>query len=106
MKNFDQQCQSDGILTQPDAGSIPSILKTALRTVKDLEKDHLEPIADIIFDPDGTHTVTVKEVKEMLTAAAKDLAPLQQYLIESKALVSKYKNGQKKKRGIDAVSTD
>ena len=43
-----------------------------------------------------------KMLKEMLHAAAKDLAPLQQYYTEAKALVQKYKTGQKKKRGIDA----
>ena len=102
MKNFYQQCQSDGILTQPDVGSIPNIMKNAMKKAKELEKEYMEPLADVIYDPDGTHTATVSMLKEMLHAAAKDLAPLQQYYIEAKALVQKYKTGQKKKRGIDA----
>ena len=61
-----------------------------------MEKDHMQPMAALIYDTDGTNKATVKDLKEMLSAAAKDLTPLQQYLVEAKALVQKYKNKEKR----------
>ena len=53
--------------------------------------------ADVIYDPDGTCTASVKDVKDMLGAAAKTLQSLSQYMNEAKALVSKYKSAHVKK---------
>ena len=96
VQNFFQQFQKEGILTNPEAGSIPSIMKTALNAAKEMEKDHMQPIAALIYDTDGTNKATVKDVKETLNSAAKALTPLQQHLQEAKALVQKFKNKEKK----------
>ena len=85
---FYKQIQKDGILASPEAGSIPSIMSSAMKAIKQMEKDHIETMAD----PDGTKKVTVKDVKELLNSAAKALTPLQQYLVEAKALVQKFKH--------------
>ena len=82
---------------QPATGSIPAIMSTALKNAKQMETDHMQPLAEVIYDHDGTHSATVKEVKDMLGAAAKILMSLIQYRDEAKALVSKYKSGQPKK---------
>ena len=97
MQNFYKQVQQEGILKQPNAGSIPAIMSTAIKKVKDLETDHMQPLAEVIYDPEGTTTATVKDVKDMLGAAAKTLMSLTQYRDEAKALVAKYKSGQIKK---------
>ena len=96
VQNFFKQIQQEGILTSPLAGSIPSIMKSALKEAKQMEKDHMEPMAALIYDADGKCQLTVKEVKEMLGSAAKALHPLKQHLEEAKALVQKYKNNQRK----------
>ena len=96
VQNFYKQIQSEGILASPEAGSIPSIMSNAINAVKQMEKDHIQPMAEFIYDPDGTKKVTVKDVKEMLHSAAQALTPLQQYLQESKALVQKFKTKGKK----------
>ena len=97
VKNFFKQLQGEGILKSPEAGSIPSIMKIAVETANQLEKDHMQPMAALIYDTDGTNKATVKDVKEMLNAAAKALTPLQQYLVEAKALVQKFKSKDNKK---------
>ena len=94
MKNFYKQVQQDGILKQPNSGSIPAIMSTAIKQVKDLETDHMKPIADVLYDPEGTTTTTVKDVKDMLGAAAKTLMSLTRSRDEAKAWVVKYKSGQ------------
>ena len=88
-------------MTSPEAGSIPSIMKTAMKAANEMEKDHMQPMADLIYDIDGTNKVTVKDVKEMLNSAAKALNPLQQYLHEAKAFVQKFKNKDKEKKSTD-----
>ena len=90
VQNFYKQIQKDGILASPEAGSIPSIMKTAMQAANQMEKDHMQPMAALIYDTDGTNKATVKDVKEMLNAAAKALTPLQQYLQEAKALVQQF----------------
>ena len=69
-------------------------MKTAMKAANEMEKDHMQPLAALIYDTEGTNKVTVKDVKEMLNSAAKALAPLQQYLVEAKALVQKFKHKQ------------
>ena len=94
VQNFYTQIQNDGILASPEAGSIPSIMSSAMKAIKQMEKDHMQAMAELVYDPDGTKKVTVKDVKELLTSAAKALTPLQQYLVEAKALVQKLKHKQ------------
>ena len=67
-------------MNNAEAGSIPAIMKAAMQAVKNMERDHLQTLAEFIYDSDGTNTATVKDVKEMLNAAAKDLTPLKQKL--------------------------
>ena len=69
---------------------------TAMKTTKEIEVAHMQPMTALIYDTDGTNTVTVKDVREMLNSAAKALTPLQQYLQEAKALVQKFKTKEKK----------
>ena len=97
VQNFYKQIQKEGILASPEAGSIPSIMSSAMKAVKQMEKDHMQTMSGLLYDLDGTKQVTVKDVKEMLNAAAKALTPLQQYLVEAKALVQKFKNKDNKK---------
>ena len=56
------------------------------------------PLAELCYDPDGTCSASVKDVKDMLGAAAKTLQTLTQYMNEAKALVSKYKSAANKKQ--------
>ena len=72
-------------------------MKTAMKAANEMEKDHMQPMADLIYDTDGTNKATVKDVKEMLNSAAKALTPLQQYLQEAKALVQQFKREEHKK---------
>ena len=95
MMNFYKQVQTEGILRLPGVGSIPTIMSTAMKKVKEMEKEHMQPIADVIYDPDGTCSASVQDVKDMLCAAAKTLQALTQYMNEAKALVSKYKSAKK-----------
>ena len=108
VQNFYKQIQKDGILASPEAGSIPSIMSSAMKAVKQMEKDHMQTMAELIYDPDGTKKVTVKDVKEMPNSAAKALSPVHQHLEEAKALVQKFKNKGKKesKAQIVPFSTD
>ena len=94
VQNFFKQIQQEGILASSEAGSIPSIMSSAMKAVQQMEKDHMQTMTELIYDPDGTKKVTVKDVKELLSSAAKALAPLQQYLVEAKALVQKFKHKQ------------
>ena len=87
----------EGVLSSPDAGSIPSIMKAAMRAANEMEKDHMQTMAGIIYDPDGTKKVIVKDVKEMLRSAAKATAPVKQSLDEAKSLVRKFRRQQDKK---------
>ena len=75
-------------------------MRAAIKASKQMEADHIQPMAELIYDPDGTNQVIVKDVKEMLNAAAKALTPLQQYLVEAKALVQKFKTEDKKKNKV------
>ena len=95
-------------MKNPEAGSIPSIMKTATKAVNAMDKDHMQPIAALIYDTDGTKKVTVNDVKEMLNSAAKALSPLQQHVEDAKALVQKFKNRGKKESKAQLVpfSTD
>ena len=77
-------------------------MPTAIKKVKEIEKEHMQPIADVIYDPDGTCSASVKDVKDMLGAAAKILQSLIQYMSEAKALVGKYKAAHNNKLGIQA----
>ena len=94
VQTFSKNIQKECIMTNPKAGSIPSIMNNAMKAAKDMEKDHMQTMAELIYDPDGTKKVTVKDVKELLSSAAKALTPLQQYLVEAKALVQKFKHKQ------------
>ena len=94
VQNFFKQIQKEVILTSPEAGSIPSIMKTAMKAANEMEKDHMQPMAAFIYDTDGTNKATVKDVKEMLSSAAKALTHLQQYLRAAKAMVQKFKKEQ------------
>ena len=68
VQNFYKQIQKEGILASPEAGSIPSIMSSAMKAVKQMEKDHMQPIAELIYDPDGTKKAIVKDVKQMVYA--------------------------------------
>ena len=98
MKNVFKQAQKDGILAAPDAGSIPAIMATAMKKVKEMENDHMQPIAAIIYDTDGTCSASVKDVKEKLNAAALTVKTLTQHMNEVKALVQKHKSAASKKQ--------
>ena len=106
VQNMYKELQKEGILASPEAGSIPSIMKTALNAAKQMDKDHIQPLAELIYDPDGTNKVTVKEAKERLHAAAQVAASLKQYLLESKALVQKFKIKMKAKAKEEAKSSE
>ena len=97
VQNFFKQIQREGILTSPEAGSIPSIMKTAMQAANEMDRDHMQPMAALIYDTDGTHKASVKDVIQMIRDAAKDLAKLQQYLQEAKALVQQYRREEAKK---------
>ena len=86
----------EGILRMQDTGSIPAIMSTAMKKVKEMETEHMQPIAELCYDPDGLCSASVKDVKDMLSAAAKTLLDLTQYMGEAKALVNKYKAAHKK----------
>ena len=103
VQHFFKQIQQEGILTSPEAGSIPSIMNIAMKAVHALDKDHMQPIAALIYDTDGKKKVIVKDVKEMLHAAAKALSPVQQHLEEAKAFVQKFKNKGKKESKAQLV---
>ena len=97
MQNFYKQVQTEGILGMPGVGSIPAIMSNAMNKVKEMEQEHVQPLADVIYDTDGTCSVSVQDVKAMLCAAAKTLQALTQYMNESKALVCKFKSSMKDK---------
>ena len=98
MQNFYKMVQSEGILRMQDTGSIPAIMSTAMKKVKEMQTEHMQPIADVIYDHEGTCSSSVKDVKDMLGAAAKTLQSLTQYMSEAKALVGKYKAALNKKQ--------
>ena len=98
VENLFKQIQKESIMTSPEAGSIPSIIKSAMKAANEFDKDHMKPIAAAIYDIDGTNQVTVKDVKEMLHSAAKDMAGLTTSFMEAKALVHKFKNESRKKQ--------
>ena len=97
METLYKGVQAQGILRQPDNGSIPAIMATAMQKVKQLQTEHMQPIQDIIYNHDGK-TASVKEVKQMLAAAAQTLQALTQTMGEAKALVNKYKSATGKKQ--------
>ena len=68
----------------------------AMKNMKDMENVHLQPIAELIYDPDGTSLTSVKDVKGMLSSAARALQALTLSMNEAKALVQKYKAAQAK----------
>ena len=103
MQNFYNIVQSEGILRMGDAGSIPAIMSTAMKKVKEMETEHMQPIAGVIYDPDGTCSASVKDVKDMLGAAAKILQSLIQYMGEAKAVVGKRKAALNKKQHMPRV---
>ena len=71
MQNFCKAVQTEGILASRDAGSIPAIMSTAMNKAKEMEKEHIQPISDVVYDTDGNCQASVKDVKDMLGAAAK-----------------------------------
>ena len=93
-----QGLQKDGTLDHPEAGSIPSIMKAAIKAAKDLENEHMHPMSALILDvTDGTKNVTVKDAKQTCFQAAMALTPLRTNLNEAKVLVAKFKMALKKK---------
>ena len=96
VQTFFKEIKKEGILTSPEAGSIPSIMKTAMKAIPEMERDHMQPIAALIYDTDGTKKVTVKSMRNQLYSAAQALTLLKQHLDESKALVQKFKAREKK----------
>ena len=76
----------------PDAGSIPVLMSSAMKKVKEMEIEHMQHIAEVIYDPDNTCKKSVKDIKDMLGAAAQTLQALTQYMSEAKTLVSRYKS--------------
>ena len=93
-----KELQKEGILASPEAGSIPTLMKAAMKAAKDMENAHMQPMKDLIYDvTDGTKKATVKEVKETLHSAAAAMTPLKQHLNEAKVLVQKFKMALKKK---------
>ena len=96
MKDFYKRTKSEGILTEKDAGSIPTIMSLAMSKMKEMENEHMQSIAQLIWYPDGS-TQSVQDIKQMLGAAAKTLGQLKTHMNEAKALVTKFKIAQKKK---------
>ena len=93
-----KELNKEGVLSSPEAGSIPSLMKAAMQLAKDMESEHIQPMAAMLYDvTDGTKKATVKDVKETLHSAAMAVAPLRQHLNEAKVLVQKYKVALKKK---------
>ena len=97
VRNYFKEIQTEGLLTRPGVGSIPGIMKTAMKAIPEMERDHMQPIAALIYDTDGTNKASVKDVFQMIRDAAKDLAKLCQYLQEAKALVQQYRREEAKK---------
>ena len=98
MKDFYTKTKSEGILTMKDAGSIPTIMQLAMSKMKEMENEHMQAIAKLIWYPDGQQqTHSVQDIKQMLGAAAKTLGQLKTHMNEAKALVAKFKIAQKKK---------
>ena len=60
----------------------------------------MQPTAALIYDTDGANKASVKDVREMIRDAAKDLAKLQQYLQDAKALVQQYRREEAKKEDM------
>ena len=69
-----------------------------MQALDGIEEKHIKPMTAPIYDMDGNNAVTVKNVKEMLNSAAKALSPLQQYLLDAKALVQQFKTKQKERK--------
>ena len=105
VQSFFKELKREGILTRSGTGSIPSIMKTAMKAATEMEKDHMTPIAALIYDTEGTNKASVKDVKEMIRDAARDLAKLQQYLQEAKALVQQYRREEAKKEEIGTLAS-
>ena len=81
-----------------DTGSIPAIMSTAMQKLKELETEHMQPIAEICYHLDpNLAPASVQDVKDMLSAAAKSLKSVVQYMSEAKSLVHNYKAAQRKK---------
>ena len=97
VQHFFKDIQKEGLLTRPGVGSIPGIMRIAMKAIPGMERDHMQPIAALIYDTDGTNTASVKDVIQMIRDAAKDLAKLQQYLQGAKALVQQYRREEAKK---------
>ena len=80
-----------------DTGSIPAIMSTAMQKLKEVETEHMQPIAELCYHPDANLApASVKDVKDMLNAAAKSLKSVTQYMSEAKSLVNRCKAAQKK----------
>ena len=86
MKALYRKCQTPTIAEK--GGSIPSLLKAAMTKVDELEKIHMQPIADFIYghDEEGTSFLPVNKVKIMLKDAAPAAALVNQAMIEIKTL--------------------
>ena len=73
-------------------------MSTAMQKFKELETEHMQPIAEICYHPDpNLAPASVKDVKDMLNVAAKSLKSVVQYMSEAQSLVHKYKAAQRKK---------
>ena len=80
MKALYRRCHANKTL----GGSIPNILKTSMDKVKELEDVHISALSDFIY---GHQWLEIKDVKEMLIAAAPATADLNQAMMEINALV-------------------
>ena len=98
MKTIYRQCQTGAIAKE--GGSTPSLLKVAMTKVKELEDQHLEPIADLRDGHDG-QGISVKDLKGVLNVAAPAMAIVNQHMNEIKVLVNRHKAAAAK-RDTDA----
>ena len=90
IKTLYKKCKDNNTM----GGSIPTILKTSMEKVKELEEVHIAKLSDFIYGLD--QQMNIKDVKQMLLAAAPATAEVNQSIKEITAL-SKSSSGAPKK---------
>lgn len=91
MKTIFKDCRKQGMMTAEDCGSIPKLIQSAMGKVKPLEENHCQPVADLLYNTEGTE-VPVSNVKGMLMQAAPAMALLSQQMNEIQVLTQRYRS--------------
>ena len=79
-------------------GSIPKIWKTPMNKEKELEEVHISALSEFIY---GHQWLDIKDVKEMLIAAAPATAEVNQAIKEINALVKPTTSARQKAQGTN-----